>query len=65
MSVINQVGTRAGDLKRHVQAKHSFEKPFKCNECDYLANPVGDFETNRQGILFIFYAFSSSRDAYT
>ena len=37
VSVISYLSSYANDLKRHVQAKHTPQKPFKSNECDYSA----------------------------
>ena len=35
-------------MKRHVQAKHTSEKPFKCNECDYSSTTASNLKTHVQ-----------------
>ena len=35
-------------LQTHIQAKHTLEKPFKCNECSYSAIRVSNLKRHVQ-----------------
>ena len=40
----NYSNSRANDLKKHIQAKHTLERHFKCNDCDYAATLLPDLK---------------------
>ena len=40
----NYSTSRASDFKKHIQAKHTLERRFKCNDSDYVATLLPDLK---------------------